>query len=284
MSMESLINAIGVGISHTIGCRNSMEDEHAVYYDADKGFFSAEVFDGHGGRKAAQIAAEMLTPCFLHGLARESEKPPANRRQSTELLREAYFDVDRHAVEASTESGTTVAGIYFMADHFICANVGDTRIAIGLSEGVSVLTTDHKPDLPEELARIEGEGGFVMPLGVPRVQGILAVSRAIGDAYLKPYVIAEPRIVEGNLGRENDFIIIACDGVWDVLAPDIAIAIARAAEDPQSAADNIKATALDSGATDNITVIVLDLRKYTVGLKRHTMEILQIIDKASVKG
>lgn len=273
---------IKVGISHAIGFRPSMEDEYAVYRDSERDFFSAEVFDGHGGRRTAQIAAEMLTPHFLHGLLRELEMPAPERRKSAELLREAYMAVDRRAVAESKESGTTAAGIYFLGDRFLCANAGDTRVVIGISRGVNVLTLDHKPDLPEELRRIEGKGGFVIPLGVPRVQGILAVSRAIGDAALKPYVIAEPRIVEGYLGTENDFVVIACDGVWDVLSPDIAIAAVRAAADAQSAADNLKDTALEIGSTDNITVIVLDLRGYTSRLKRTTMEIVQIIDRAAM--
>lgn len=275
-------NKILFGISHDIGSRNAMEDEYAVYRDAETGFFSAEVYDGHGGRKAAQIAAEMVTPHFLSALSRESGKPLAERRSETEMLRYAYLSADNRAVEADTQSGTTAAGIYLMGDRFISANIGDTRIVIGVSDGVNTLTLDHKPDLPEELARIEGKGGYVMPLGVPRVQGILAVSRAIGDAYLKPHVIAEPRIVEGYLGRENDFIVIACDGVWDVLTLDIVIAIVRAATDAQAAADAVKVTAIDTGSTDNITIIVLDLREYAAGFKRQKMEIIGIVDKAAV--
>ena len=83
------------------------------------------------------------------------------------------------------------------------------------------------------------------------------------------------------MGRENDFAVIACDGVWDVLTPDIVIAITRAAKDAQAAAENIKTTAIDSGSTDNVTVIVLDLRAYVAKLKRGKMEITQIIDGAN---
>jgi serine/threonine protein phosphatase PrpC len=271
---------IHTGICEDIGLRRSMEDEHAIYQNPEKGFFSAEVYDGHGGRSAAQVAAEMVTPYFLHEWSRESEKALKDRTPEYELLRNAYLAVDRHIVENGLDSGTTAAGIYLIHDHFFAANCGDTRIVIGTRHGVSTLTLDHKPDLPDELQRIEMNGGHVISVGVARVQGILAVSRAIGDRSLKPHVIAEPRITEGYLGRDNDFIVIACDGVWDVLSPDIVIAIVRAAADVQAAAENIRTTAIDSGSTDNITIIVLGLKEYTAGFKRKKMEITTVVDRA----
>jgi serine/threonine protein phosphatase PrpC len=271
---------ISAGICDDIGFRGSMEDEHAFYKNPEKGFLSAEVYDGHGGRKAAHVAAEMVTPHFLHSWAREFEKPLKDRKSEYELLREAYLAVDNHIIVSNIDGGTTAAGIYLIDDHFFAVNCGDTRIVIGIDDGVSILTLDHKPNLPEELQRIENNGGFVISLGVARVQGILAMSRAIGDRSLKPYIIAEPRITEGYLGRENDFVVIACDGVWDFLSPEIVIAIVRAAIDAQAAAENIKTTAIDSGSTDNVTVIVLDLKEYTANFKREKMEIARVVDRA----
>ena len=159
--------------------------------------------------------------------------------------------------------------MYIIGDRFLAANAGDTRIIIGTRKGFSFLTKDHKPDLPEEKARIESLGGRVLSYGAPRVEGILAMSRALGDTGLKPYVSSEPRIVEGYLGKENDYAVLACDGVWDVLTPDEAIKIVRTVIDPWRASEEISRKALDSGSTDNITVIVLDLREY---VKRYEAE------------
>ena len=275
------IDLIDVGISEDTGYRSSMEDEHAVYRRPTLQFFSAEVYDGHGGRRASQVAAEMITPHFLHTWNRESEKTLSDQLPLSLFLRDAYVAVDNHLLRESVESGTTGAGLYLIADRFFAVNCGDTKIVIGIDEAVNELTVDHKPDAPEELERIERLGGYVISFGVSRVMGILAVSRALGDSSLKPFVTAEPRIAEGYLGRENDFAVIACDGVWDVLTPDIVIAITRAAKDAQAAAENIKTTAIDSGSTDNVTVIVLDLRAYVAKLKRGKMEITQIIDGAN---
>jgi serine/threonine protein phosphatase PrpC len=279
LSMKDHRN-IKVGFTEDIGYRTSMEDSHAVYQNPEKGFFSAEVYDGHGGKKAALAATEMITPHFLHTWARESEKLPGERKYEHDLLRESYLAVDKYLVESKIDSGTTASGLYLIDDRFLAANCGDARIIIGTENDVATLTLDHKPDSPDELERIEANGGFVIPLGVARVQGVLAVSRSIGDRSLKPFVIAEPRIAEGYLGRENDFAVIACDGIWDVLSADIVIDIVRAADDAQTGAENIKTTAMESGCTDNVTVVVLDLRKYTASLTRAKMEIVDIIDKA----
>jgi serine/threonine protein phosphatase PrpC len=269
---------ITYGISEKAGYRSRMEDAHAIYRDADRKFFAAEIYDGHGGREAAEIASSMLTPYFMNAWTKESEKPSNDRRSECQLLREAYLSIDAHLVEKDNRSGTTAANLYIIGDRFLSANAGDTRVMIGTRKGFSFLTKDHKPDLPEEKARIERLGGRVLSYGAARVEGILAMSRALGDTGLKPYVSSEPRIVEGFLGKENDYAILACDGVWDVLAADDVMRIVHTVIDPGKASEEISTKALDCGSTDNITVIVLDLREYTKGLKRKRVEITGIVD------
>jgi serine/threonine protein phosphatase PrpC len=264
---------ISWGISEEIGFRPTMEDEHAFYEDPARLFFSAEIYDGHGGRQPAQIAAGMLTPWFLHAWARE-------RRAAADILRDAYLAVDAHLVDRRLQAGTCAVQLYLIGEEFLAANAGDSRVVIGTGQGAAVLTDDHKPDRAVERSRIESLGGSVVVLGVPRVKGILAISRALGDACLKPYVSAEPRITEGVLGSENDVAVLACDGVWDVLLPGEVIDTARRERDPQKGAEEISRMALDRGSTDNITVIVLDLRKYTSVLKNRKMVIQKVHDRA----
>ncbi|MHB8158622.1 MAG: PP2C family serine/threonine-protein phosphatase, partial [Desulfocucumaceae bacterium] len=104
------------------------------------------------------------------------------------------------------------------------------------------------------------------------------ISRALGDTPLKPYITAEPRIVEGYLGKENGYAVLACDGVWDVLTPDDVMDIVRYMGDPKKAAVEVSDKALDHGSTDNITVIVIDLQEYTKSLRKERMEIIRIVD------
>lgn len=272
---------IPYGISDDIGFREVMEDEHAVYDDEAMLFFSAEIYDGHGGSRPARAAAEMLTPAFLHALKMEMKKPGADRRSEAELLREAYLEVDAYITKKRARAGTCAVQFYIRRDRFMAANTGDSRAIIGAGEGVTVLTRDHKPDDAPELSRIEALGGTVAVFGVPRVEGILAISRALGDTCLKPFVTAEPRIVEGRLGRDNDRAVLACDGVWDVLSPEEVIAAARLYDDPQAAAGCISEMAKQAGSGDNITVIALDLRHHTAGLRRKKMKITGIYDRAA---
>lgn len=196
-------------------------------------------------------------------------------------MREAYLSTDAYIIGKGLEEGAAAATLYMQGERFIAANTGDTRIIMGKGEGWAQLTVDHKPDVPEEQKRIEGLGGSVIVWGVPRVQGILAMSRALGDPSLKPFVTSEPRVAEGLLGKENDVAIIACDGVWDVLKPQEVVLMARQERDPQKAAETIVAKALDAGTTDNVTVIVLDIREYTAAFSREQMEILSVLDKAA---
>jgi len=117
-----------------------MEDEHAIYHIPEKEFFSAEIYDGHGGGRAAKISAEMLTPLFLDLWYSEVEKPLKKRRKEYELLRSAYLGVDKHIADMGTSSGTTAATFYILKERFIAANVGDTRAVIGTKKGCYTLT------------------------------------------------------------------------------------------------------------------------------------------------
>lgn len=269
---------IDYGISDEIGWRPAMEDEHAIYEDNGRFFFSAEIYDGHGGRRPAQIAAEMLTPSFLHEWAIQIGKPLRERKGEADMLRDAYLAVDKYLVEKGMRAGTCAVQLYLIGERFLAANAGDSRTVIGTDEGAVMLTRDHKPDVPGERLRIEALGGNVVIFGVPRVEGVLAISRALGDSCLKPYVSAEPRITEGILGRDNDFAVLACDGVWDVLTPETVLETVRLEGSPQKAAEGVSKKALDHGSTDNITVIVLDLRRHTSSLGNRKMKILNVYD------
>jgi len=223
----------------------------------------------------------MLTPHFLSLLRSKRSGSAYEKSDYGELLREAYLATDDYIINRGIQSGTAAATLHILDRVFLAANVGDSRVIMGIRGDVLQLTLDHKPDVAEERSRIESLGGRVVTYVVPRVQGILAMSRALGDRTLKPYVSPEPRIVQGLLGSENDFAVVACDGVWDVLRPREVIQVARDAKDPQKAADRVVAKALSAGSTDNLTVIVLDLRERTANVPRKEMEILSVFDHAN---
>jgi serine/threonine protein phosphatase PrpC len=269
------------GVAEDIGLRESLEDTYAISDFPGDDSFGAEVFDGHGGKEAARYAAEMMMPAFWHLLAERSRGPKTGEERDAGLIRRAFSDVDRYITERRTDSGTTAALIYFFPDRFLAANAGDTRIVVGTGQGALTLTEDHKPNLPGERSRIEALGGHVLNrYGTWRVEGVLAVSRSLGDRRLKPFVTPEPRVVEGRLGKENDYVVLACDGVWDVLTDLNVMALVRQAKRPDEAAALVLREAIRQGSTDNITVIVLDVRPLAATAERRAIEVLSVVDFA----
>lgn len=102
------------------------------------------------------------------------------------------------------------------------ANAGDARILYRTEKLVQQATVDHKPDMKKEKERIEKAGSFVTTIaGVARVAGQLAVSRAIGDYDYKQYgVTAEPETYAYKDLDDLKFIVLGCDGLYDILTND----------------------------------------------------------------
>lgn len=115
------------------------------------------------------------------------------------------------------------------------ANAGDSRAVISVGGEVKPLSYDHKPVNKTENSRIVAAGGFVE---FGRVNGNLALSRALGDFEFKQnshlpaeqqIVTADPDIIVHEPTQEDEFLIIACDGIWDVLTSQQAVDFVRRA-------------------------------------------------------
>ena len=172
-------------------------------------------------------------------------------------------------------SGTTAVAILIChATHTLyVAHVGDSRAILLSSSTVSPLTNDHKADRPDEVERIRAAGGFVVH---KRVMGELAISRAIGDMDFKRpsssepgfnFVVADPEIGERQLKDEEDVLVVACDGLYDVMTNEKVAEYVRAGLQEtggavQRVAESIVSHAIEKLFTrDNVTVIVVHLRK-----------------------
>ena len=113
--------------------------------------------------------------------------------------------------------------------------------------------------LQDERKRIESMGGCVVYFGAWRVNGSLSVSRAIGDAEHKPYVWGQPDMATFDLDGTEDFIMLACDGLWDVLSRDRVVEVVTSHVFTGSRDGVAKALvdeAKSCGSSDNITVVV----------------------------
>ncbi|OAA57234.1 Protein phosphatase 2C [Cordyceps fumosorosea ARSEF 2679] len=137
------------------------------------------------------------------------------------------------------------------------ANVGDARIILCRNGKALRLSYDHKGSDENEGKRIANAGGLILN---NRVNGVLAVTRALGDAYMKELVTGHPYTTETVIQPELDeFIIIACDGLWDVCGDQEAVDLIREMQDPTAASKALVEHALDCLSTDNLSCMVIRL-------------------------
>lgn len=173
------------------------------------------------------------------------------------LLRESFIEVNDSMRIKGVPHGTTASVVYIRPQTKKCyiANVGDSRIVVFRKGQPVRLTVDHRPNDPDEETRIKETGGMVVN---QRVNGMLAVTRAIGDSFLEPFVTADPYTTCLDLNEKTDeFIVVACDGVWDFVSDMDACKIVQQEDDPRVASVKLRDFAYNKGSTDNISAIVL---------------------------
>ncbi|PAN29665.1 hypothetical protein PAHAL_5G242700 [Panicum hallii] len=177
---------------------------------------------------------------------------------------ETYKKTDADFLDAVAEGniqvGSTASTAVLVGNHLYVANVGDSRAVISKAGKAIALSDDHKPNRSDEQKRIEDAGGIVTWSGTWRVGGILAMSRAFGNRLLKRFVVADPEIQDQEIDGELDFLILASDGLWDVVPNEHAVAFVKDEDGPEAAARKLTEIAFRRGSTDNITCIVVEFR------------------------
>eukprot|EP01018_Ginkgo_biloba_P030334 Gb_26830 [translate_table: standard] len=243
------------GYASSPGKRSSMEDFYETQIcEVDGqivGLFG--VFDGHGGARAAEYVKQNL---FVNLISH-----PKFISDTKLAIADAYKQTDTDFLNAENnqhrDAGSTASTAVLVGDRLLVANVGDSRAVICRAGKAVALSRDHKPNQTDERQRIEDAGGFVMWAGTWRVGGVLAVSRAFGDRLLKQYVVAEPEIQEEIVNDNVEFLILASDGLWDVVSNQDAVAMIQSTEDPELAAKRLTEEAYRKGSADNITCVVV---------------------------
>lgn len=270
------------GVSAMQGWRISMEDAHTTVLDLltpqsddDKkthpsrlSFFG--VFDGHGGHKVAEFAGERI-----HDILKKQDTFKAGNYDQS--LKDTFLATDRAILSdpkyEEEVSGCTACVGLITADKVYIANAGDSRSVLGVKGRAKPLSFDHKPQNEGEKARITAAGGFV---DFGRVNGNLALSRAIGDfefkksAELAPeqqIVTAFPDVVSHDLTEDDEFLVIACDGIWDCQSSQAVVEFVRrgiaAKQDLDKICENMMDNCLASNSEtggvgcDNMTMIVI---------------------------
>lgn len=239
------------------------------------------IFDGHGGQEVSSFVQSRFHTVLQEKIAETEGKDlkvsllgsfaEMNDQARKLLLKKNLL----HRVVGST-------GVVVIVNNGIvhCANVGDSRAIIvsqdpASEEGAAVtaaaLSLDHKPNDREEEARIKRAGGFIAASAfegghyrvlTPSVGNGLGVARAFGDFPLSPAVGDQPYYHTQPLTPADRYIVLGCDGIWDVLtnqeAGDIIHRQAGRA-DIQAAAHALRGWAYAQGSADDLSVIAVQL-------------------------
>ncbi|RXG71562.1 putative protein phosphatase 2C T23F11.1 [Armadillidium vulgare] len=234
-------NRLVVGSSCMQGWRINMEDAHSTILslpdDPETSFFA--VYDGHGGARIAQHAGKNLHKIIL-------QRPEYTRGDLETAIKQGYLDLDYNMMHDKVLkddlAGTTAVCVLLRGNTLYCVsyfvfelkgNVGDSRAIGSVGGRVVELSSDHKPSLPSEQRRITSAGGWVE---LNRVNGNLALSRALGDFVFKKnthkcpeeqIVTAWPDVVIQEINEDWEFILLACDGIWDVMTNEEVVEFIR---------------------------------------------------------
>ncbi|KAL0740585.1 hypothetical protein Bca4012_082098 [Brassica carinata] len=259
------------------GAKQFMEDEHICIDDlvqhlgASVDFSSLGafygVFDGHGGTDAALFVRKNI----LRYIVEDSYFPLCVKK----AIKNAFLKADYEFADDSSldiSSGTTAltafifgrVAAFLLYRRLIIANAGDCRAVLGRRGRAIELSKDHKPNCSSEKVRIEKLGGVVYD---GYLNGQLSVARAIGDWHMKGAkgsacpLSPEPELQETDLSEEDEFLIMGCDGLWDVMSSQCAVTIARKElmihNDPERCSRELVREALKRNTCDNLTVIVV---------------------------
>ncbi|KAJ3670912.1 hypothetical protein LUZ60_008338 [Juncus effusus] len=246
---------LSCGYASFRGKRATMEDFHDAKSSQIEGKIVSlfGIFDGHGGSRAAEYLKEHLFNNLV--------KHPQFMNDTKLAISETYQKTDSDFLETETstlrDDGSTASTAVLVDNHLFVANVGDSRAVISKSGKAIALSEDHKPNRSDERQRIESAGGIVMWAGTWRVGGVLAMSRAFGNRLLKQFVVAEPEIQEEEISDAVECLILASDGLWDVVPNEDAVSLVRLEEESEAAARKLTETAYMRGSADNITCIVV---------------------------
>ncbi|KAK9123891.1 hypothetical protein Sjap_013493 [Stephania japonica] len=303
------------GVTSVCGRRRDMEDAVAIHLAFSQResedlsslhFFG--VYDGHGCSHVAKSCRDRLHQVVKEELENNREDQSA---EWTDAMKRSFSRMDKevmarddaavlsgncrceHQMPQSDAVGSTAVVAIVSPDKIIVANCGDSRAVLCRGGKAFPLSIDHKPDRPDELHRIQAAGGRVIYWDGPRVLGVLAMSRAIGDNYLKPFVSSEPEVTITDRTDLDECLILASDGLWDVVSNDTACGIARmclrgrgpslpASSSPNSIESDVSSAVRDGSdeacsdaamlltklamarnSADNVSVIVVDLRRDT---------------------
>ncbi|KAJ9447207.1 putative protein phosphatase 2C 44 [Diplonema papillatum] len=181
-------------------------------------FAYASVFDGHNGSDAAESCRVMLH----HFLAASIGAEPSLKKALVSAYKAANeYLARRHAdILRVNDCGTTATTVLVSDATVTVANVGDSAAALFDTTGKNtMLTVNHHVSNQAEAGLVESRRGEIINvMGTPMVEGRLQVTRNLGFQVLDKVICHEPDIVEVPVSETLDYIVVATDGLWDVMS------------------------------------------------------------------
>ncbi|KAK1565550.1 hypothetical protein Q3G72_029375 [Acer saccharum] len=301
---KTTVKCASHGLISVIGRRRVMEDAVAVAVVGEvESFDFFAVYDGHGGSYASEMCRDRLHLIISDEV---EDRRMTSRHDGVicdgeggggggeggleywgEVMAASFAKMDeevnnieeREYPEAVESEGSTAVVVMVGEEELVVANCGGSRAVMYRGGMALPLSRDHKPDSLDEKERVEAAGGRVIN---GHVLGILATSRSIGDRSLKPYVISKPEVTVSERMETDEFIVIASDGLWDIVSNELACEVVRRCLNGElenmkfpentstgnraaEAASLLAEMAVARGGRDNISVVVVELKMYSRG-------------------
>eukprot|EP00123_Amoebidium_parasiticum_P020114 comp42045_c0_seq1/m.47452 comp42045_c0_seq1/g.47452 ORF comp42045_c0_seq1/g.47452 comp42045_c0_seq1/m.47452 type:complete len:354 (-) comp42045_c0_seq1:73-1134(-) len=254
-----------VGARSLRGMRPYNEDRYRIA-QLSPSIWYIGLYDGHGGSRCADFVAARMH-YYLHQHLQGVDEHDADL---CEVLRKGFHSTSWELdvfIAASLDTpqeircGTTALVALVRGSHDLAlAHVGDCRALFVGAEGSEWLNNPHTLLNGNERARVLRCGGEVYEdsEGLPRVNGKLTVARAFGDSSLRQYgVIPEPEVMDREIHAQDGFMIMATDGLWDVMDAKQATGLVQQSTSPTDAAARLCMEAELAGTQDNTTVLVV---------------------------
>ena len=202
------------------GLRESNEDKHEFIENKDTCFYG--LYDGHGGKAVSKYLKNNLSKYFLNNLINYNNTVELkknikqifghNQNKLKIMCKNYSYNVGSTALVGILKNENKKKKLYLY-------NLGDSRAVICRKNNTAyAITKDHKPNSLDESKRIGKMGGKVYFDGYDYRIGDLSVSRSFGDLDNAPYISYIPDIYKLNITSTDNFLVMACDGLWDVMS------------------------------------------------------------------
>jgi len=247
--------------------RKEMEDFHYIKAVLNKklccSYFG--LFDGHSGKEVGMYLMENLHKVISQEIKSNNVENSENMKI---IVKNSFEKIDQEINNQNFKNDTGSTGTVLLlykdtnsktGKSFLCANVGDSKAYLIKKNEIKIITKDHKCNDADEVKRIRDTGGIVFR---ERVFGTLMLTRSFGDKEMKKYgVLSTPDIFCQDIEEDDLFIIIASDGVWDVIEEDEVLKFAQDKISSNELSKKIVDLAKERDTHDNISCIVVKLNK-----------------------